>query len=292
MDLAGERFPVEERYEVRLPPGDHLIVVAVAHLGEPGYDFDHPNIAAKKSELFEFKHYRQGGSKFWTSKAGIRIYFAIPKAQIELLPEKGYGHVPVLIQGRKCRLNVRGGSGDNGWTDDIRQGADIGCGWPVSALRSLATIALHPEDCRAQGITLAIEPLKDYQRAEFVETAAAVAMRPRLGAGGRIFLRDGWSSMGSQGPFVVDSRPPRKRHFICACGTAPLRIQYAAIDWTKTAQINGVSLPGPVFVHRIGPVADRASGGIAAAAVHAALRTAHPPEAGPSADLPRRIPWD
>ena len=89
MDLAGERFQVEEGYQVELPPGDHLIVVAGAHLGEAGHDFDHPNIAAKKSELFEFKHYRKGGSKFWTSKAGISFYFVIPKAQIELLPEKG-----------------------------------------------------------------------------------------------------------------------------------------------------------------------------------------------------------
>ena len=55
MDLAGERFQVEEGYQVELPPGGWLIVVAGAHLGEPAYDFDHPNIAAKKSELFEFK---------------------------------------------------------------------------------------------------------------------------------------------------------------------------------------------------------------------------------------------
>ncbi len=32
MDLAGERFQVEEGYEVRLPPGDHLIVVAGARI--------------------------------------------------------------------------------------------------------------------------------------------------------------------------------------------------------------------------------------------------------------------
>jgi hypothetical protein len=55
MDLAGERFQVEDRYQVELPPGNHLIVVAGAHLGEPAYNFDHPNIAAKKSRLFEFK---------------------------------------------------------------------------------------------------------------------------------------------------------------------------------------------------------------------------------------------
>ena len=254
MDLAGERFQVEEGYQVELPPGDHLIVVAGAHMGEPAYDFDHPNIAAKKSELLEFKHYRKGGSKFWTSKAGISFYFVVPKAQIELLPEKGYSYVPVLIHGRKCRLNVSGGTGNGGWTDHVRQVAHVGCGWTLAALRSLATIALNPDDCRAQGITLAVEPLKDCQRAGFVETAAAVVMRTRLGPGSQVFLRDGWDYMGSQGPFAVESRPRRKRYFICVIGTAHVRVRYAAIDWGKTAEINGVAVSGPILVNRIGLV--------------------------------------
>ena len=60
--------------------------------------------------------------------------------------------------------------------------------------------------------------------------------------------------MGSQGPFVVESRPRRKRYFICVSGTARVRVQYAAIDWIKTAEANGVTVPGPVLVNRIGPV--------------------------------------
>ncbi len=153
MDLAGERFEVEEGYRVDLPPGNHLIVVAGVKMGEPAYDFDHLNIVAKKSELFEFKHYRKSGNKFWTSKAGISFYLAIPKAQIEILPEKGYSYVPVLIQGRKCILNVSGIGGgiDGGWTDYVRRVVDIGCGWKIAALRSLAGIALSPDECRARG---------------------------------------------------------------------------------------------------------------------------------------------
>ena len=132
--------------------------------------------------------------------------------------------------------------------------AHVGCGWTLAALRSLATVALNPDECRAQGITLVVEPLKDYQRAGFVETAAAVVMRTRLGPGSQVFLRDGWDYMGSQGPFAVESRPRRKRYFICVSGTAHVRVQYAAIDWAKTAETNGVTVPGPVLVNRIGPV--------------------------------------
>ena len=260
MDLAGERFQVEKGYEVWLPPGDHLIVVAGAHLGEPGYDFDHPNIAAKKSELFEFKHYRKGGSKFWTSKAGISFYFVIPKAQIELLPEKGYSYVPVLIHGRKCHLNVSGGTGNSGWTDCVRQGVDIGCGWtdrgPTVAggdcpqSRRVPCPGNHPGDRAAQGLPTIGFHRSGCRRYDAASTGSWAA---------KCFLRDGWNYMGSQGPFAVESRPSRKRYFICACRTACLRIQYAAIDWTKTAEINGVAVPDPVLVNRIDPLLQPAS---------------------------------
>ena len=256
MDLAGERFQVEGDYRVELPPGNHLIVIAGAHMGEPAYDFDHPNIVAKKSELFEFKHYRKSGSKFWTSKAGISFYLVIPKAQIELLPEKGYSYVPVLIQGRKCFLNVSGGGGglNSGRTDYVRHVAHIGCGWTKAALRTLAGIAVNPFECQAQGITLEIEPPKDYQQAGFVEAATAVTMRTRLGPSSQVLLRDGWDYQGSRGPFAVESRPRRKRYFLCKSGLSLVRVQYAAIDWIKTAEINGVTVPSPVLVNRVGPV--------------------------------------
>ena len=254
MDLAGERFQVEDDYRVELPPGNHLIVIAGAHLGEPAYNFDHPNIAAKKSEVFEFKHYRKGGSKFWTSKAGMSFYFVIPKAQIELLPEKGYSYVPVLIQGRKYRLNVSGVGDGNGWTDYVRQVVQVGCGWTIAAIRSLAAIALNPDECHAQGITLEIEPLEDYQQTGFVETASAVTMRTRLRPGDQVLLRKSWDYMGSQGPFVLESRPCRKQYFICMSGLSRVRIQHVAIDWGKTAEINGVTVPDLVLVNRIGRI--------------------------------------
>jgi hypothetical protein len=254
MDLAGERFQVGDDYRVELPPGDHLIVIAGAHMAEPAHAFDHPNIVAKKSELFEFKHYRKSGSKFWTRKAGISFYLVIPKAQIELLPEKGYSYVPVLIHGHKCHLNVSGGGGAGGWTDYVRQVAHIGCGGTLAALRLLAAIALSPDECHVQKITLEIAPPKDYELVGFAEAAAAVTMRTRLWPGNQVLLLDDWGFQGSQGPFAVESRPRRKRYFICAGGLGRVRVQYAAIDWAKTAEINGVTVPSPVLVNRIGPV--------------------------------------
>ncbi len=253
MDLAGERFQVADDYKVELPPGNHLIVVAGAHMGESAFDFDHPNIVAKKSELFEFKHYRSSGSKFWTAKAGISFYLVIPKAHIELLPEKGYSYVPVLIHGRKCVLNVSG-AGGGGWTDYVRRVAHIGCGWTRAALRELAGIAVNPFECREQGITLEIEPLNDCRQTGFAEAAAAVTLRTRLEPGSQVLLREGWDYQGSRGPFAVESRPPRKRYFLCKSGLSLVRVRYAGIDWIKTAEINGVAVPAPALVNRIGPL--------------------------------------
>lgn len=73
-------------------------------------------------------------------------------------------------------------------------------------------------------------------------------------AGSRLILREGFSYMGSQGPLAVQSRPPKKRYFICGDGSQRVRVQYAAIDWAKTAELNEVVVPGAVLVNRIGTV--------------------------------------
>jgi hypothetical protein len=262
MDLAGKKFQVEADYQVLLPPGNHLIVIAGAYLGQPAYDFDHPNVAARKSELFEFKHYRSSGSKFWTSRPGISFYFVLPKAQIELLPEKGYGYVPVLIRGRKCRLGVSGGGG-SGWIDYMGSIDSLGCGWSRKGLKLLADIAVSPADCRAQGITLEIKAGKndeDWNRRRFALAAAAVTMRARLKPGTKVMLQSGYSYKGDEGPLEVISRPSRKRHFVCQGFPGDVRVQSSAIDWLKTAEANGVAVPGPVLVNRIASAA--AAGGL------------------------------
>ena len=251
MDLAGDTFQVGADYQVKLPPSAHLIVIAGAHLGEPGYDFDHPNVAVKKSELFEFKHYHRTRGKFWTSKPGISFYFVLPKAQIELLPEKGYSYVPVLIHGRKCRLNVSGGGDGSGWTDYVGPLAHIGCGWSRKDLKLLAEIAVSPAECQTQGITLAIEAEKDFDQRQYAQAAAAVAMRAKLKPGSQVMLSDGYSYQGSQGPLEILSRPARKRYFVCKGFSVGVHVQYAAIDWIKTAEANCVTIPGPILMNRI-----------------------------------------
>jgi hypothetical protein len=164
----------------------------------------------------------------------------------------------VLIHGRKCFLNVSGGTNNGGWADYVRRVVHIGCGWRLASLRSLATVALSAPECRARGITLETEPLSDSQQVGFSKAAAAVTMRTRLAAGSQIALAEGWDHLGSRGPFAVESRPRRQRHFLCAVGLGHVRVPYTAIEWCKTAEANGVTVPGPVLMNRVGPVLEPA----------------------------------
>ncbi len=79
-------------------------------------------------------------------------------------------------------------------------------------------------------------------------------MRTSLKPGNQVLLKKGWSHNGSQGPLEIQSRPPRKRYFVCKAYPMGVRVQYTAIDWIKTAEINRVAVPGPVLLNRIGPV--------------------------------------
>ena len=69
--------------------------------------------------------------------------------------------------------------------------------------------------------------------------------------GSQVMLSDGYSYQGSQGPLEILSRPARKRQFVCKGFPIGVRVQYAAIDWIKTAEANRVTIPAPVLVNRI-----------------------------------------
>ena len=130
-------------------------------------------------------------------------------------------------------MNVSGGGGSGGWADYVGPVVHIGCGWSRKDLKLLAEIAVSPADCQAQGITLEIEPLEDYEQRRFVAAAAAVTMRTKLKPGSQVMLSDGYSYQGSQGPLEILSRPARKRYFVCKGLPTGVRVQYAAIDWTR-----------------------------------------------------------
>jgi hypothetical protein len=58
---------------------------------------------------------------------------------------------------------------------------------------------------------------------------------------------------------ATESQPQRKHYSLCVTGTARIRVPYAAIDWIRTAKANGVTVADPVFLNRIGAVAELAT---------------------------------
>lgn len=133
---------INNRYQISIASGDYILVTAGAKVHTPASKFNHPNVIASVKKVFEFKHYRASGSKFWTSCAGIEHIFLVPKTAIKMLPEKGYSYIPVEINGVKTIFNVSGGTA-NGWTDFLNSKSQIKVGHPLRDLKKIAEVSVR-----------------------------------------------------------------------------------------------------------------------------------------------------
>lgn len=135
----------KERYQIEIQNGDYLLIEIPVSVRKAGSRFTHPNIIQSVKRLYEFKHYRHNGSKFWTRQAGISHYVIIPKNLIYLLPEKGYSYVKAEINGVKVTFNVSGGT-SNGWTDWLSNHTSIFVNHKLSDIKKLVEVAIrNPE---------------------------------------------------------------------------------------------------------------------------------------------------
>jgi hypothetical protein len=133
---------VNDKYTIEIPDDENLIVCV-------GFDvkkklcatFKHPNIAASEKKVFEFKHSRNNGTKFYTQKAGINHYFIIPKNQIRVFKYEGYSYVEGLIGDVRVTFNVSGG-GCEYWKDIISTNVSIFINHSLSDLKNIASVAI------------------------------------------------------------------------------------------------------------------------------------------------------
>ncbi|NLS97529.1 MAG: hypothetical protein GXX96_35770 [Planctomycetaceae bacterium] len=250
-ELTG-RVDIEPDYHVDLPDTDQFVVVAGANYPAAATRYDHPNVAAMQDKVFHTRAYWPDGRKKWFQHAGRDFYFVIPRNKISLVFQKGYSYVPVVINGQTFRLSVTGGT-FNGWTDFVGQKAHIGIDATVKVLNLLAEVAMPPVEIKS-GTLLEIEALSQSDAAQFVELVAGHLCRSRLQEGHRLILHDGWSYDGSQGSFLVASKPKGRQFYIANNGHGAFRATYKAIDWTKTAAENGFVVEGPAQENRIGPI--------------------------------------
>ena len=141
--VLAEKTEKNDKYVIDIEPGDYLVIEVGAKVNKPVAKFRHPNIAATAKRVFEFKHYRRGGSKFWTSAAGVSHYFVIPRSAVKMLPEKGLSYINAEINGAKVVFNVSGGGGGGVWTDWLRTYTQISVNHPLRDVEKIAEVAVR-----------------------------------------------------------------------------------------------------------------------------------------------------
>ena len=237
----GTIFKVKEDYTIELPEGDYLAITVPVEYGTSAAKFDHVNIKATQRQVLEFKHYRRGGSKFWTSKPGMSYLFIVPKEKIEFNEEKsGHSYVYVTIRGQEYCLSCSGGTSGNGWTDWISQGCSTFVHKTAKKLHAIADAADYDGLVELGSARIPDE----YEQRHYRRLCAYHDTRSKLKEGDKIFLEGCWYE-DSQGPFTILNRPSRKRYFRCDTGSynhSYVKIKYSQIDWIKTAEANDVAL--------------------------------------------------
>jgi hypothetical protein len=253
LDKAGTRICIDEtdKYFVNFPDTPYLVVTAGVLASSAPAKFDHPNILSRQSRLFEFKHYRQGGSKFWTSKAGVEFTFALPKSAITLIPEKLYSYVKIEIGGESFTLNVSGGSNGGEWNDSVRNGSHLCVVKSLRQLKAIAGVAYDPTAATLCGVKLEAKAEEEDGRikARLMDSLAKKQLAMKLKPGANIILASGSSYMDRQDGLTIDYREngvmgnPRQR-YLCKWGndTMLVRVAWKNIDWTKTAEANCITI--------------------------------------------------
>jgi hypothetical protein len=240
---------VNDRYHILFAPEPYLIL----GVGLVNREFNHPSMVAKKTDVFEFKHYRKSGSKFWTAKPGVEHYFVVPKERIEVSLEEG-GNVHTIIGGQKVVLNVSGGT-MNGWEDWVSRTPHTLVNLPVKTLKAIANNSYTPTGCVERGITFYI---RDTGRSNsYIELAVAPIVRQWLKKHkGKLVLKSGWNH-DELGPFEIEEHCLRKQGYVALLHDGYITrtiVPYKGIDWTKTAVVNNIPLPEGCAWNKIGQV--------------------------------------
>jgi len=234
-----DKLKVNDEYSIQVAKGDYLAINVPVLYGSSAAKFDHANIKAMKREVFEFKHYRKNGSKFYTEKPGFSYLFLVPKENIELNTEKsGYSYVYVIIGGQEYCLSVSGGTSEDGWTDWVFQGCSALVQSSIKKIKPIADAATYDGIIDINSTYI---PNEDEQN-RFRRLCAYHDTRKKLKKGDKIFL---WHCeyKGKKGPFDIIEKPWKKRYFRCADGLySSVRVKYSQIDWVKTAERNNVNL--------------------------------------------------
>ncbi len=153
---VGVNKIVPNEYGISIPlKRDYIVITIGLDLSKPAAQTHYSNCLAYVETTHEFKHSNRHGNKWWTSKRGLDLYFAINTEYVEIFHDKGYSYPRVLINNIPAIFNVSGGSGNGEvkWIDMLTFDFPINVGHinTIKNLRDLNRIALSQQYLKRTG---------------------------------------------------------------------------------------------------------------------------------------------
>lgn len=236
---------VEGNYSIVTEAGKNLALNLGFTLPHRAAEFDHPKLVRKVFKVLEFKHYWPNGGKSWTAHAGVELSVVIPRSSIEVVLEKTYSYPKIVVNGQTISLNV-GGGGGGGWTDYIHSEASTSCNLPWKTVLALLEVALAP-------IVEESVPVNEKDRKDWIDAAAAKTVK--IAPGMKINLDKYVINTEWDRTYVVHSRSKNGQQLLLKDADGKdqtiWRVGRNRIDWTRTAEANGIKIEMPKqFIRR------------------------------------------
>ena len=204
-------------------------------LDHAGATFTSPKLLGTRACLQEYKHYRQGGSKFWSARPGVDLYFAVDKAKIRILVDEGHSFPVLRVGNSEFKTTVSGGGGTM-WTDYLGTNVTVCSNVKLAILKEIATHAIDPQAAKIMGVSLPAHVAADVR---IDDALARLASTKRLVSGNPIMLKDGFSVYGQRKLEFDHWASPQM--LSCKITGSTVRASLCRIDWTETAKLNSFS---------------------------------------------------
>lgn len=257
LNLAGKSGTVEVvpgKYFVKLTDKDTVVVVVNVLARNKLAKFDHPNLLAKRAKDFGFKHSNRSGRKWWTYKAGVELYFALPKSALNLIAEDHGSYPKFVIGGEVVGFSSSGGTygpKSGAWIDLIGDSLHSLVDLKKPLIEAVANAALSVAEAKAAGVELNIRPLAEDEKANL----KAILAREQFGGkklkvGSSVYLAGGYKFAGATGPFTY-AGPIKSSLLLTVSGGGQFKAGPDLIDWSRLPGDNGLAVEFPEEFNRV-----------------------------------------
>lgn len=240
---TGTEAIIGQQKEIIVIPDKYKVIIDPTHpyiLFELPYSLDHncwqlqpPNLLGRHISLLEFKHYRKNGSKFWSKRPGVNLFFAVDKQKIRIMPKEGLSYPELKVGAIPFSTSVSGGGGPI-WTDYLSTQVSCMTNLPKRILMDIANAALTTSEASNLGIQL--PKLENTSAPEIDDALARQAQLHGLVKGQKIMLKPGFTVRGDN-TLYFESRSSSQK-LLCTHQGSPVAVSLPRVDWVQTATQN------------------------------------------------------